>query len=93
MTYGVLIEQTQPGGPADKAGLRGGNHLVNMAGQQYELGDDVIVSINGARIVSYDSFSTYLERNIVPGQMIPVGIIRSGSMQVIQVTVGANPSQ
>jgi S1-C subfamily serine protease len=93
VTYGVLIEQTQAGGPADKAGLRGGSTQVNITGQQYELGGDIIVSINGARIVNYDRFSTYLERNTVPGQVIHVGIIRSGGLQVIEVTVGANPSQ
>jgi S1-C subfamily serine protease len=93
VTYGVLIQKTQSGGPADKAGLKGGGRLVNIAGQQYAVGGDIIVSINGARIVNYDSFSTYMERNAVPGQTIQVGTIRAGSLQVVQVVVGARPSQ
>ena len=93
ITYGLLIEKTQPGGPADKAGLRGGSQQVSIAGQQYVLGGDIIVSIDGARIVNYDVFSTYLERHAVPGQAIQVGIIRSGEFQVMQVVVGSRPSQ
>jgi 2-alkenal reductase len=92
ITYGLLIENTQPGGPAEKAGLRGGSQLISIAGQQYTLGGDIIVSIDGARIVNYDVFSTYLERYAVPGQVIQLGIIRSGHFQVVQLVVGARPS-
>ena len=93
VTYGVLIQKTQSGGPADKAGLKGGGRLVNIAGQQYAVGGDIIVSINGVRIVNYDGFSTYMERHALPGQTIQVGIIRAGNLQVVQVVVGARPSQ
>jgi S1-C subfamily serine protease len=93
ITYGLLIEQTQPGGPADKAGLRGGSQRVNIAGQQHFLGGDIIVSIDGTRIVNYDAFLTHLERYTVPGQAIQVGIIRSDHYRVVQVTVGARSSQ
>jgi len=49
--------------------------------------------LNGARIVNYDSFSTYLETYTVPGQSVQVGIIRSGSYMVLQVLVGTRPNQ
>jgi S1-C subfamily serine protease len=90
---GVLVVRVEKNGPADKAGLRGGNESATIAGQQYTLGGDLIVSIDGERIVNYDMFSTYLERNASPGQVIQVGIIRSGNLEVIPVTVGTNPSQ
>ena len=93
VTYGFLIEQVQAGGPASKAGLRGGNQQVEIAGQQYTLGGDIIVSINGNRVVNYDSLSTYLERYVIPGQKIQVGIVRSGKLQVIQISVGTTPAQ
>jgi S1-C subfamily serine protease len=91
-TYGVLIEKTDPGGPADKAGLRGGQNTVDIGGQTYTIGGDIIVSVNGTRIVNYDSLATYLETHVVAGQSIQVGIIRSGSLVFLQVVVGALPS-
>jgi S1-C subfamily serine protease len=89
VTYGVLIEKTVSGGPADQAGLRSGQQISTIAGQQYIVGGDIIVSLNGNRMVNYDALSTYLERYILPGQRIRVGIIRSGSYQEVEVKVGA----
>jgi S1-C subfamily serine protease len=93
VSYGVLVEATQSGGPADKAGLRAGTQQVSIAGQQYTVGGDIIVSVNGVRIVNYDSFSTYLERNTIPGQVIQVGIIRAGKPLTLSIVVGSAPSQ
>jgi len=91
VTYGVLIASTVPGGPASNAGLKGGAKQVVGAGQDYTIGGDVIVSISGNRIVNYDAFATYLERNTLPGQTIQIGIIRAGSFVTVDVTLGARP--
>lgn len=93
VTYGVLIEKTSSGGPAAKAGLKAGQQLVTIGTQQYLLGGDVIVSVNGMRIVNNDALATYLERQAVPGQTIQVGIMRSGNLVAVSVVVGALPSQ
>ena len=91
VTYGVLIEKTIQGSPASQSGLRSGTNNVNVSGQSYLIGGDIIISIDGTRIVNYDSMSTYLERNTFPGQTIQVGIIRSGTFMVVQVVLGARP--
>jgi S1-C subfamily serine protease len=93
VTYGVLIEAAQTGGPADKAGLKAGTQQISIAGQEYTVGGDIIISINGTRIVNYDSFSTYLERNTVPGQVIQLGIIRTGKLLTLSIVLGSVPSQ
>ena len=88
-TYGVLIEKTDPGSPAEKAGLRGGQTTVDIAGNNYVIGGDIIVSVNGTRIVNYDSLATYLERHVIAGQIIQLGIIRSNQLLYLQVAVGS----
>ena len=88
-TYGVLIEKTVAGGPADEAHLRGGQQMVTIGGQQYLVGGDIMISIDGNRIINYDAFSTYLARHTLPGQTIRVGIVRSGSYLEVQVTLGS----
>jgi S1-C subfamily serine protease len=88
VTYGVLVEKTIAGGPAEKANMRGGQQTVTIDGQQYLIGGDIIVSINGTRIVNYDALAAYLERYTTPGQVIQLGIIRSGSYSEVQVTLG-----
>jgi S1-C subfamily serine protease len=88
VTYGVLIEKTVPGGPADGARIRGGQQTATIDGQQYVIGGDIIVSLNGTRIVNHDALKTYLERHTLPGQTIRLGMIRSGTYIEVQVTIG-----
>ena len=90
-TYGALIEQVVPGGPASRAGLRAGNTMVTLEGTQYVIGGDIIVSLNGTKIVNTDALSTYLEGHALAGQTIQVGIIRGGSFQTVNVVLGTRP--
>jgi S1-C subfamily serine protease len=91
VTYGVLIEKVVVGGPADKAGLLGGQENVTVDSTQYVVGGDIIISINGNRIVNFDALSTFLERYTLPGETIEVGIVRSGSYEVVKVVLGTRP--
>jgi len=91
VTYGLLIEKIVSGGPASMAGLRGGTQNVTIQQQEYIIGGDIIVSINGHRITDYDSFSSYLEEHAVAGQTIQLGIIRNGQFMVVSVLLGARP--
>jgi S1-C subfamily serine protease len=91
VTYGLLIESVVPGGPASAAGLKGGTQNVTIQQQEYIIGGDVIVSINGQRVTDYDSFSSYLEEHAVAGQTIQLGIIRNGQYMTIPVLLGTRP--
>jgi S1-C subfamily serine protease len=91
VTSGVLIEHILPDGPASKAGLRGGTQQVTIEQQDYIIGGDIITTINGHKIVNYDSFSAYLEENATSGQTIQVGIIRAGNYMVLTVQLGTRP--
>ncbi|MDG6908317.1 MAG: trypsin-like peptidase domain-containing protein [Nitrososphaerota archaeon] len=90
-TYGVLVASTIQGSPAAQAGLRGGNTLVIVNGQQYLIGGDIIVSINGTKIVDNDALAAYLQEYTVPGQTVVLGILRAGSYTTVQLTLGARP--
>jgi len=91
VTYGALIEQVVPGGPASRAGLRAGNTMATLEGTQYVIGGDIIVSLNRTKIVNTDALSTYLEGHALAGQTIQVGIIRGGSFQTVSVMLGTRP--
>jgi S1-C subfamily serine protease len=90
-TYGVLIENVVSGGPAAAAGLRAGTQSVSVQGTNYLIGGDVIVSINGTRIVNTDALSTYLEENTFPGQTIVIGAYRSGTLTTFNLVLGTRP--
>jgi len=91
ITSGLLVESVLPNGPASNAGLRGGNVQITIGQQDYKIGGDIIISINGHKVVNYDSFSAYLEENATSGQTVQVGIIRFGQFMVIPVELGTRP--
>lgn len=91
VTYGVLVESVTGGGPAAQAGLRGGTNTATVEGQRYILGGDIIVSINGVKVINSDALASYLERNTVSGQTVQLGVIRGGAMVDVNVKLGAIP--
>jgi S1-C subfamily serine protease len=90
-TYGVLVENVVSGGPAATAGIQAGTKQVNVEGTPYLIGGDVIISINGTRIVSHDALASYLEQYALPGHILNVGVMRGTMFKTIAVTVGARP--
>ena len=91
VTYGVLIENLVAGGPAAKAGIQEGTKQVTVEGSTYLAGGDVIVSMNGTRIVNHDALASYLEENALPGHTVSVGVMRGTTLMSILLTVGARP--
>jgi len=91
VTYGVLIVTVAPGGPASISGLRGGSRNATIDQQQYLIGGDIIVSVNGNRITNFDSFSAYLEEHAAAGETVQLGIIRGGHLLTIRVVLGSKP--
>jgi serine protease Do len=69
---GVLVQQVQPGGPAEKAGLKPGDIITTIDGRNIKDGDDLVSDIASRR----------------PGSSIRLGFIRDGKPQDATVTVG-----
>jgi S1-C subfamily serine protease len=91
VTYGIMIGSVVQGGPAAQAGLRVGTTQKSIDGSQYTIGGDIIISINGFKISNGDALSSWLQEHAVPGQVVQLGIIRSGAHMVISLTIGTRP--
>src|ERR671914_973872 len=57
---GLLVLQVAPGGPAEKAGIKGGNSLKVIGGSEIPIGGDVIIRIDGNTIRNLDDFRSLL---------------------------------
>ncbi|MGB7264783.1 MAG: Do family serine endopeptidase [Terracidiphilus sp.] len=69
---GVLVQEVQPGGPADKAGLKQGDIITTIDGRNIKDGDDLVNEIASRR----------------PGSTIRLGFLRDGKQQDATVTIG-----
>ena len=91
VTRGALIDQVTPGTAADRAGLRGGDHEVNVMGTTVNAGGDIIVAIAGYKLRDFDDLIAYLVRETEVGQEVLLTVVRDGEELVIPVTLGERP--
>jgi serine protease Do len=90
---GALVAEVTQGGPADKAGLRGSDRPLTVDGQEFQVGGDVITSIDGQPINSMDDLIAYLSAKTEVGQKVALGILRDGKDMEVNVTLAARPTQ
>ena len=92
VTYGWLIASVFPGGPADRAGLRGGTRqFITSSGSAVTIGGDIIIAIDGFRIVTLDDFLSYMEEYTSPGQVVNFTVVRNNTTMNISVELGTRP--
>ena len=92
-TKGALIIEVTKDSPADKAGLRGSDRTLKMEGEEYRLGGDVIVSIDGHPVREMDDLIAYLIERTRPGDTVTLEVIHAnGQREQVQVTLGRRPS-
>lgn len=91
-TYGWLIISVASGSAAEDAGLQGGVQQVQIIDERVIIGGDVIIGIDGVRIVNGDALMSYLEEYTQPGQTITITIVRENQILDIPITLGVRPS-
>lgn len=87
---GVLIVKTVRGGPADQAGLVGGDREVVSGGMRIPLGGDIISHVDGKDISNMKELLNALERAEV-GQSILIDILRNGRPIKVEVLLTERP--
>jgi putative serine protease PepD len=88
---GVIVQSVVKGGPADKAGIEGGNTSATIDGTQVSLGGDIITEINGKKISGMDEVVNIINA-AKPGEEIELTILREGSTKTATVTLGKRPA-
>lgn len=93
---GLLIQSVVPGGPAERAGLKGPKVVREKRRQgpvvyQYETIDptaaDLIVGVDGKKISSVDEFLTAIEAKR-PGETVTLRVMRDGRNIEIPLVLG-----
>ena len=84
---GFLIERITPGGPAEAAGVHGGNRTVLAGMRELRIGGDILVAIDGKAITSQADLSVILNR-LRPGDNVTATIYRGGQKMDLRVTLG-----
>jgi S1-C subfamily serine protease len=87
---GVLVQAVEKGGPADEAGIEGGNTSATIEGSQAQLGGDIIIEANGKKVASMDEIVEAINESL-PGDEIELTIRRGEETKTVTATLADRP--
>jgi S1-C subfamily serine protease len=87
---GVLVQQVIRGGPADAAGIRGGDTGAAIGGESLRLGGDIIVELDGHRITSIEQL-VRIVNGADPGDSLDTTVLRDGARRKFEVELDDRP--
>jgi len=90
---GVLVNEVVKGGPADKAGIEGGETEATIEGAPIRLGGDVITEVDGEPIASMEDLIDAIDAD-KPGDEMKITLLRGNDAEEKTVTVklGVRPN-
>ena len=87
---GAMISEVVKGGPAEKAGLKGGNQRVQVGNMIVLVGGDIVVKADQKEVKTNDELIHYI-REKKPGDMILLKVFRKDNFIDVKVTLGERP--
>ncbi|HUB98768.1 MAG TPA: trypsin-like peptidase domain-containing protein [Solirubrobacterales bacterium] len=88
---GVVVQSVVPNGPADKAGIEGGDTSATIDGAEVTLGGDIIIEIDGKKVAGMDEVIEFVN-GAKPGESVKVEILRDGKQKSVEITLGKRPA-
>ena len=89
---GVLINEVVKGGPADKAGVEGGDTEATIEGAKITLGGDIITEIDGKSIGSMEDVINIVN-GAQPGEKMELTLLRGDNEEkTVTITLGTRPA-
>ena len=87
---GLLIETIEPGSPAEEIGLKSGSFPVRLGTEEYILGGDIIIRVNGTMLTDVRT-AVGIVRGLEVGQTLELDVLRDGQMLHRQLTLPERP--
>jgi putative serine protease PepD len=87
---GAMIAEVVKGGPADRAGLKGGNQRVQVGNMIVLVGGDIVVKADQQDVKTNDELIRYI-REKKPGDTILLKVFRKDAYVDVKVTLGERP--
>jgi S1-C subfamily serine protease len=88
---GALVQSVVNGGPADDAGVKGGNAAVSIDGQQIRAGGDVITAVDGKPVAGMDDVIAAVNSK-QPGDHVQLTLVHGSAKRTADVTLGDRPA-
>jgi S1-C subfamily serine protease len=88
--YGGLLARVVDGGPADDAGLDGGNRNIRFQASRVRVGGDVVLAVDGQKVIGPSDLAKFISQHN-PGEEITLEVLRDGEREEVEVTLEIRP--
>ena len=89
-TQGLLVARVLRGSAAEDAGLQGGRSVALIGNQEFIIGGDLLVEIDGTPLQTTRDMTRYLLKK-KPGDVIKIQLYRGPRRTTVSVTLGEAP--
>jgi S1-C subfamily serine protease len=93
VNHGAMIAGVVSGGPADKAGLKAATRQTIIDGQQYAVGGDIVIAVDGQDVQSSDDLSRLISQHRAGDHVRLTVVGADGKQRTVDVTLGTQPAQ
>ena len=90
--HGALVDHVTAGGPADRAGLRGGTKEESFLGETVWAGGDVVTAVDGRPVTDADTL-VRIVTTLEPGRRVRFSVVRGSRRLTLAVTLVARPAR
>ncbi len=90
---GLLVVEIVPGAPAEAAGIRAGERLVNIGNARIPVGGDIVTAIDGKAVSTVQDLTIYLDEERQVGDQVELTVVRGGQETTVAVTLAERPQQ
>ncbi|MCV0412203.1 trypsin-like peptidase domain-containing protein [Nitrosarchaeum sp.] len=89
---GFLVITVVDDSPAAKAGIHGSNETIEVDGIKYQIGGDIILSVDGNQVRKIDDILIHLQRAKSVGDEMVLEVLRDGRTTNITITLDERPN-
>lgn len=87
---GVYVTSVDPGGPADKAGVKGGQANSTISG--LPAGGDLIIAVDGRPVSTFNDLIGYVVQQKSPGDAVLLTVLRDNQELELELTLDRRPA-
>ena len=88
---GAIIAEVVEDGPAEEAGIRGGNEEITFQGGRYTTGGDIVIRADGEPVNRSEDLGRIIG-SLRPGDTVTLEIVRDGERTEIEVELQERPT-